>query len=90
MFLYFCCRLSRGERSGRYGSDGGRDEAEWQERRNRDAGRDYDRRWGDDRQRERLDEYRDRGRDSPEVSEKESSFQALTTFKPSGRKKYKT
>ncbi|XP_068450026.1 RNA-binding protein 5-like isoform X2 [Clinocottus analis] len=53
-------RLSRGERSGRYGSDGRRDDpAEWHERRSRDAERDYDREWGDDRHRERFDERRD-------------------------------
>ncbi|XP_076003358.1 RNA-binding protein 5-like isoform X2 [Genypterus blacodes] len=57
-------RLSRGERSGRYGTDGGRDEAEWHERRNRDLGRDYDRRWGDERQRERFDDNRDRFEDN--------------------------
>ncbi|XP_033483428.1 RNA-binding protein 5-like isoform X2 [Epinephelus lanceolatus] len=57
-------RLSRGERSGRYGSDGRRDDPEWHERRSRDVERDYDRRWGDDRHRERFDERRDR--DSPE------------------------
>ncbi|XP_071391375.1 RNA-binding protein 5-like isoform X1 [Centroberyx affinis] len=59
-------RLSRGERSGRYGSDGGRDDPEWHERRNRDVERDCDRRWGDDRYRERFEERRDRDRDSPE------------------------
>ncbi|XP_034389094.1 RNA-binding protein 5-B-like [Cyclopterus lumpus] len=53
-------RLSRGERSGRYGSDGRReDPAEWHERRNRDVERDYDRQWGDDRHREHVDECRD-------------------------------
>uniref|UniRef100_A0A665UX88 RNA-binding protein 5-B-like n=1 Tax=Echeneis naucrates TaxID=173247 RepID=A0A665UX88_ECHNA len=59
-------RLSRGERNGRYGSDGRRDDMEWQERRNRDAERDCDRRWGDDRHRERFDERRD----SPERGRK--------------------
>uniref|UniRef100_A0A4W6EY08 RNA binding motif protein 5 n=1 Tax=Lates calcarifer TaxID=8187 RepID=A0A4W6EY08_LATCA len=49
-------RPSRGERSGRYGSDGRRDDPEWYERRSRDVERDYDRRWGDDRHRERFDE----------------------------------
>ncbi|XP_042360145.1 RNA-binding protein 5-like isoform X2 [Plectropomus leopardus] len=57
-------RLSRGERSGRYGPDGRRDDPEWHERRSRDVERDYDRRWDDDRHRERFDERRDR--DSPE------------------------
>uniref|UniRef100_A0A672ZMT5 RNA-binding protein 5-like n=1 Tax=Sphaeramia orbicularis TaxID=375764 RepID=A0A672ZMT5_9TELE len=60
-------RLSRGERSGRYGSDGRRDDPEWLERRNRDTERDYDRRWADDRHRERFDDRRD----SPEVRQKE-------------------
>ncbi|XP_054472541.1 RNA-binding protein 5-like [Anoplopoma fimbria] len=59
-------RLSRGERSGRYGSDGRREDPEWQERRSRDVERDYDRRWGDDRHRERFDERRD----SPERGRK--------------------
>uniref|UniRef100_A0A667YP11 RNA binding motif protein 5 n=1 Tax=Myripristis murdjan TaxID=586833 RepID=A0A667YP11_9TELE len=59
-------RLSRGERSGRYGSDGGRDDPEWYDRRNRDVERDYDRRWNDDRHRDRFDDRRDRDRDSPE------------------------
>ncbi|XP_071391377.1 RNA-binding protein 5-like isoform X2 [Centroberyx affinis] len=63
-------RLSRGERSGRYGSDGGRDDPEWHERRNRDVERDCDRRWGDDRYRERFEERRDRDRDSPERGRK--------------------
>lgn len=61
-------RLSRGERSGRYGSDGGRDDPEWYDRRSRDVERDYDRRWNDDRHRDRFDDRRDRDRDSPEVS----------------------
>uniref|UniRef100_A0A8C9YHI0 RNA binding motif protein 5 n=1 Tax=Sander lucioperca TaxID=283035 RepID=A0A8C9YHI0_SANLU len=57
-------RLSRGERSGRYGSDGRRDDPEWHERRSRDVEKDYDRLRGDDRHRERFEERRDR--DSPE------------------------
>ncbi|XP_040890721.1 RNA-binding protein 5-like [Toxotes jaculatrix] len=52
-------RLSRGERCGRYGSDGRRDDIEWHERRSRDVERDHDGRWGDDRHRERFDERRD-------------------------------
>ncbi|XP_059186005.1 RNA-binding protein 5-like [Centropristis striata] len=52
-------RLSRGERSGRYGSDGRREDPEWHDRRSRDMERDYDRRWGDDRHRDRFDERRD-------------------------------
>ncbi|XP_029907701.1 RNA-binding protein 5-like [Myripristis murdjan] len=63
-------RLSRGERSGRYGSDGGRDDPEWYDRRNRDVERDYDRRWNDDRHRDRFDDRRDRDRDSPERGRK--------------------
>ncbi|XP_047439833.1 RNA-binding protein 5-like [Mugil cephalus] len=49
-------RPSRGERSGRYGPDGRRDDPEWCERRDRDVERDCDRHWADDRQRERFDE----------------------------------
>ncbi|XP_026163350.1 RNA-binding protein 5-like [Mastacembelus armatus] len=59
-------RLSRGERSGRYGSDGKRDDLDWNERRSRDLERDCDRRWGDDRPREHFDERRD----SPERGRK--------------------
>uniref|UniRef100_A0A3B4UGE0 RNA binding motif protein 5 n=1 Tax=Seriola dumerili TaxID=41447 RepID=A0A3B4UGE0_SERDU len=59
-------RPSRGERNGRYGSDGRRDDTEWHERRSRDVERDYDRRWSDDRHRERFDERRD----SPERGRK--------------------
>uniref|UniRef100_A0A8C9YFM9 RNA binding motif protein 5 n=1 Tax=Sander lucioperca TaxID=283035 RepID=A0A8C9YFM9_SANLU len=61
-------RLSRGERSGRYGSDGRRDDPEWHERRSRDVEKDYDRLRGDDRHRERFEERRDR--DSPERGRK--------------------
>ncbi|XP_078104580.1 RNA-binding protein 5-like isoform X1 [Sander vitreus] len=57
-------RLSRGERSGRYGSDGRRDDPEWHERRSRDVEKDYDQLRGDDRHREHFEERRDR--DSPE------------------------
>ncbi|XP_030276614.1 RNA-binding protein 5-like isoform X1 [Sparus aurata] len=58
-------RLSRGERSGRYGSDGRSDDPEWHERRrSRDVERDYDHRRGDDRHKERRD------RDSPERGRK--------------------
>nr|XP_020463514.1 RNA-binding protein 5-B-like [Monopterus albus] len=58
--------LSRGERSGRYGSEGRKDYPEWLETPNRDVEPDYDRRWGDDRHRERFDERRD----SPERGRK--------------------
>ncbi|KAJ0023789.1 hypothetical protein NQD34_003688, partial [Periophthalmus magnuspinnatus] len=54
-------RLSRGERSGRYGSDGHRDDDDYHDRRNRDEDRDYDHRWSDERHRDRYDDY------SPEV-----------------------
>ncbi|CAL8338917.1 unnamed protein product [Merluccius merluccius] len=57
-------RLSRGERSGRYGSDGGRDDPDRHEKRNRDTERDYDRRWSDER------EHFDERRDSPERGRK--------------------
>ncbi|KAI1892723.1 hypothetical protein AGOR_G00136480 [Albula goreensis] len=54
-------RVSRTERSGRYGPDQSRDDSEWRERRDRDLEREYDaRRWNDERHGER------RGRDSPE------------------------
>ncbi|KAG7219287.1 hypothetical protein INR49_019183 [Caranx melampygus] len=59
-------RLSRGERNGRYGSDGRRDDGDWQDRRGRDVERDYDRRWSEDRHRARFDERRD----SPERGRK--------------------
>ncbi|KAK5933905.1 hypothetical protein CgunFtcFv8_014350 [Champsocephalus gunnari] len=59
-------RLGRGDRSGRYGSDGRRDDPEWKERRSRDVERDDDRRWSDDRKRERFDDRRD----SPERGRK--------------------
>uniref|UniRef100_A0A3Q4C103 Uncharacterized protein n=1 Tax=Mola mola TaxID=94237 RepID=A0A3Q4C103_MOLML len=52
-------RLSRGERSGRYGSDGRRDDPEWHDRRQgTDMERDYVHALGDDKHRE--------CRDSPE------------------------
>ncbi|XP_070697611.1 RNA-binding protein 5-like [Pempheris klunzingeri] len=59
-------RLSRGERSGRYGSDGRREDPEWHERRCTDVKRDHDHRWDDDRHRERFDEQID----SPERDRK--------------------
>ncbi|KAM4588489.1 RNA-binding protein 5-like isoform 2-T3 [Odontesthes bonariensis] len=62
-------RISRSERSGRYGTDGRdsrREEPEWYGKRSRDVERDYDRRWVDDRHSDdrHCDERRDR--DSPE------------------------
>ncbi|KAJ8370526.1 hypothetical protein SKAU_G00105540 [Synaphobranchus kaupii] len=59
-------RVSRTERSGRYGPDQSRDDSEWRDRRERDPERDYDaRRWSDERRGDRYDMER-RGRDSPE------------------------
>lgn len=58
-------RVSRGERSGRYGSECRREDAEWHDRRNRDEDRD-NRRWSEDRHRDRCDEHRE----SPERSRK--------------------
>ncbi|KAG7472464.1 hypothetical protein MATL_G00109090 [Megalops atlanticus] len=61
-------RVSRTERSGRYGPDQSRDDPEWRERR--DPDREYEaRRWGDDRRGDRYDGER-RGRDSPENERK--------------------
>ncbi|XP_041836065.1 RNA-binding protein 5-like isoform X2 [Melanotaenia boesemani] len=61
-------RPGRGERSGRYGSDGRREDPEWYGKRNRDMEREYDRRLVDDRQKECCDEHRDR--ESPERGRK--------------------
>uniref|UniRef100_A0A8C4NJD4 RNA binding motif protein 5 n=1 Tax=Dicentrarchus labrax TaxID=13489 RepID=A0A8C4NJD4_DICLA len=59
--LIYSFRLSRSERSGRYGSDGRRDDPEWHERRRgRDVERDYDHRWGDDRRRDSPERGRKR------------------------------
>ncbi|MBN3316059.1 RBM5 protein, partial [Atractosteus spatula] len=58
-------RISRSERSGRYGPDQSRDDLEWRERRDRDSDREYERRWSDERRSERYEERR--SRDSPEV-----------------------
>ncbi|KAM8756161.1 RNA-binding protein 5 isoform 1-T2 [Acanthopagrus schlegelii] len=63
-------RISRTERSGRYGSDQSRDESEWRDRRERDQERDHNmRRWGDDRRSERFEDRRG-SRDSPEQRER--------------------
>ncbi|KAM9758805.1 RNA-binding protein 5 isoform 1-T1 [Menidia menidia] len=61
-------RISRTERSGRYGSDQSRDESEWRDRRDRDPDRDRSmRRWSEERRNDRYD----RGsRDSPEQRER--------------------
>nr|XP_015202843.1 PREDICTED: RNA-binding protein 5 isoform X2 [Lepisosteus oculatus] len=61
-------RISRSERSGRYGPDQSRDDLEWRERRDRDSDREYERRWSDERRSERYDERR--SRDSPERERK--------------------
>ncbi|XP_036387261.1 RNA-binding protein 5-like isoform X1 [Megalops cyprinoides] len=61
-------RVSRTERSGRYGPDQSRDDSEWRERRDRDPEREYERRWSDDRRGDRYDDRR--SRDSPERERK--------------------
>ncbi|XP_029357159.1 RNA-binding protein 5 isoform X2 [Echeneis naucrates] len=65
-------RISRTERSGRYGSDQSRDESEWRDRRERDPERDHNmRRWGEDRRNDRYEVGDRRGsRDSPEHRER--------------------
>lgn len=61
-------RISRTQRSGRYGSDQSRDESEWRERRDRDQERDHAmRRWGEERRSDRYEGDRRGSRDSPEV-----------------------
>ncbi|XP_033879487.1 RNA-binding protein 5-like isoform X1 [Acipenser ruthenus] len=61
-------RVSRTERSGRYGPDQGRDDSETRERRERDPEREHERRWSDERRSERYEERR--SRDSPERERK--------------------
>ncbi|XP_048878484.1 RNA-binding protein 5-like isoform X2 [Brienomyrus brachyistius] len=61
-------RISRTERSGRYGSDQNRDDTEWRDRRNRDSERDYERRWNDDRRGDHYDDHW--SRESPERERK--------------------
>uniref|UniRef100_A0A8C5C0S5 RNA binding motif protein 5 n=1 Tax=Gadus morhua TaxID=8049 RepID=A0A8C5C0S5_GADMO len=69
-------RISRTERSGRYGSDQSRGDSEWRERRGRDQDREPDRdhdmrRWGEDRRGDRYDGDRRGNRDqSPERERK--------------------
>ncbi|XP_042258454.1 RNA-binding protein 5 isoform X4 [Thunnus maccoyii] len=64
-------RISRTERSGRYGSDQSRDESEWRDRRERDQERDHNmRRWGEDRRSDRYEGDRRGSRDSPEQRER--------------------
>lgn len=63
----FFNRISRTERSGRYGSDQPRDEAEWRDRRDREQDRDNNmRRCNDERRGDRSEDRRG-SRDSPEV-----------------------
>lgn len=60
-------RISRTERSGRYGSDQPRDDLDWRDRRDRDQDRDNNmRRYNDERRGDRFEDYRG-SRDSPEV-----------------------
>ncbi|XP_061641034.1 RNA-binding protein 5-B-like isoform X2 [Phyllopteryx taeniolatus] len=54
-------RISRTERSGRYGSDAPRDSSDWRDRRERDQER--DRRWSDERRGDRNEGERERDRD---------------------------
>lgn len=62
---YFSRRVSRTERSGRYGSIIDRDDRDERESRSRRRDSDY-KRSSDDRRGDRYDDYRDY--DSPEVS----------------------
>ncbi|XP_037346356.2 RNA-binding protein 5 [Pungitius pungitius] len=64
-------RISRTERSGRYGSDQARDDLDWRERRERDQERDNNmRRWGEERRSDRFEGDRRGSRDSPEQRER--------------------
>ncbi|CAK6952504.1 RNA-binding protein 5 isoform X2 [Scomber scombrus] len=64
-------RISRTERSGRYGSEQSRDESEWRDRRDRDQERDHNmRRWGEERRSDRYEGDRRGSRDSPEQRER--------------------
>ncbi|XP_043977219.1 RNA-binding protein 5 isoform X1 [Gambusia affinis] len=63
-------RISRTERSGRYGSEQSRDDPDWRDRRDRDQERDHNsRRWSEER-RDRYDGDRRGPRDSPEQRER--------------------
>ncbi|TNM88790.1 hypothetical protein fugu_005044 [Takifugu bimaculatus] len=63
-------RISRTERSGRYGSDQPRDDPEWRDRRDREQDRDNNmRRCNDERRGDRSEERRG-SRDSPEQRER--------------------
>ncbi|KAM9814022.1 RNA-binding protein 5 [Neosynchiropus ocellatus] len=64
-------RISRTERSGRYGSEQRVEDLDWRERRERDAERDHNmRRWGDERRSDRYEGDRRGSRDSPEQRER--------------------
>ncbi|XP_028261558.1 RNA-binding protein 5 isoform X2 [Parambassis ranga] len=64
-------KISRTERSGRYGSDQSRDESEWRDRRERDQDRDHNmRRWGEERRGDRYEGDRRGSRDSPQQRER--------------------
>uniref|UniRef100_A0A8C3G7C2 RNA binding motif protein 5 n=1 Tax=Cyclopterus lumpus TaxID=8103 RepID=A0A8C3G7C2_CYCLU len=68
VMLCFLKRISRTERSGRYGSEQPRDESDWRDRRERDQERDHNmRRWGEERRSDRFEGDRRGPRDSPEV-----------------------
>lgn len=63
-------RISRTERSGRYGSEQSRDDLDWRDRRDRDLEREHSsRRWSEER-RDRYDGDRRGSRDSPEQRER--------------------
>uniref|UniRef100_A0A3P8R1U0 RNA binding motif protein 5 n=1 Tax=Astatotilapia calliptera TaxID=8154 RepID=A0A3P8R1U0_ASTCA len=64
-------RISRSERTGRYGSDMRKHDSECYGKRSRDVEKDYDRRWVHDRYKDYCDERRDQ--DSPERSRKRRS-----------------
>uniref|UniRef100_A0A8C9TNL1 RNA binding motif protein 5 n=1 Tax=Scleropages formosus TaxID=113540 RepID=A0A8C9TNL1_SCLFO len=70
LILLCVYRVSRTERSGRYGPDSSRDDGDWRDRRDRDMEREYDsRRWGDERRSDRYEGERCR-QESPEVKRK--------------------
>uniref|UniRef100_A0AAX7UZA8 RNA binding motif protein 5 n=1 Tax=Astatotilapia calliptera TaxID=8154 RepID=A0AAX7UZA8_ASTCA len=69
--LWCFCRISRSERTGRYGSDMRKHDSECYGKRSRDVEKDYDRRWVHDRYKDYCDERRDQ--DSPERSRKRRS-----------------
>lgn len=73
-------RISRTERSGRYGSDQPHDDPEWYDRRDRDQDRDNNmRRCNDERRGDRFEDRRG-SRDSPEVVTAISTVLGSLTF----------